>query len=140
MNEVSQFRCRRLCSVLTQSLGGKKINWHSILRVHRNSSIQFTHVGHCVVNITIIVHFHWAHLASFDWCRNVIFLLVLLLVWWIIDRTKTVKPFFRKTANHIKQAIMPIIAIIKIISENMKKHTYPRNFFRRLVLSIQDGP
>jgi hypothetical protein len=31
------------------------------------------------------------------------FLHLLLLVWWIIDRTETVKPFIRKTANHIKE-------------------------------------
>ena len=55
MNEVPQFRCRSLCPVLTRSLGGEKIKWHSILRVHRYGSIQFTHVGHSVVNITIVV-------------------------------------------------------------------------------------
>jgi hypothetical protein len=51
MNEVPQFRCRSLCPVLTRSLGGEKINWHSILRVHRYGSIHFTQVGHSVVNI-----------------------------------------------------------------------------------------
>jgi hypothetical protein len=103
MNEAPQFRCRSLCPALTRSLGGKKINWHSILRVQRYGSIQFTQVDHSVVNITIVVHFHLAHLASIYWCRNVMFLHLLLLVWWIIDRTETVKPLIRKTANHIKE-------------------------------------
>jgi hypothetical protein len=80
MKEVHQFRCRGLFLVLMRSLGGEKINWHSILRVHRYGSIQFTHVGHSVVNITIVLHFHRAHLASIDRYQNVIFLHLLLLV------------------------------------------------------------
>jgi hypothetical protein len=103
MNKVPQFRLRSLCPVLTRSLGGEKINWHSIMMVLRYGSIQFTQVGHSVVNITIVVHFQRAHLASIDWCRNVMFLHLLLLVSWIIDRTETAKLFIRKTANHIKE-------------------------------------
>ncbi len=103
LSEVPQFRSRGLCPVLPRSLGGEKINWISILRVHWNVSIQFTQFAQSVVNITIVVHFHGTHLASIQEHRNVVFLFLLLLVGWIIERIKTVKPFIRKTANQIKE-------------------------------------
>ena len=82
---------------------GKTINRHAILRVYWNISVQLTQVGQSVVNVSIVVHSQQTHPAIIHWHRNIVFFHMLLLVGWNIERTKTVKPFIRKTANQMKQ-------------------------------------
>ncbi len=96
--EVPQFRSRWLGPVLAGFLGRKKIYRHAILRVNWNIPVQYTQIGHSVVNISIVEHFQRTHLACIHRRRNIVFPHSLLLVGRNIERTKTFK-LTRKTIN-----------------------------------------
>ena len=104
-NQVPQFSGRGLGPVFTRVFRGKKINRHAILRVYWNISVQPTQVGQSVVNVSIVEHPQRTHPAIIHWHRNIVFLHMLLLVGLNIERTKTVKPFIRKTDNQMKQCL-----------------------------------
>jgi hypothetical protein len=100
-----------LVQYLRDFFGGGEIYRHAILRVHWNFPVQLTQIGHSVVNIGIVEHFQWTHLACIHRRRKIVFPHRLLLVGRNIERTKTFK-LSRKTAKQKEQ----IRAIIKTIT------------------------